>query len=402
MKFRYSARTKEGELQVGNIEAVNREAASNILTGHELFVLSLESAEAQPWYASFLTLFKRVKKSDLMIFTRQFATMLSAKIAIGDSLKTLYSQTRKPLLKEVIYEVSSDIDAGLSLSQALEKQSQVFSTFYINLIRSAEVTGRVEEAMSFLADYLEKEITLVSKVRNALIYPVIMIILFIGVAGVMVGFVFPQLRPIFEESGAQMPIFTRALLGAGDFISNWWLAIIIALGVLIFILIDYFRSSEGKMILDEIGLTIPRISKLFKNLYVTRFAEALRILIKGGIPITQAIEIAGHTIGSVIYRDVLHEIAERVRQGELMSQALMGKETYFPILVGQMVAVGERTGKLEEMLDRISVFYSREVDNMVANLVELIQPILMIFIGLMVGLLFAAVLVPIYNLIQTF
>lgn len=387
---------------MGFIEAVNREAASNILTSHELFVLSLESAEARPWYESFLAFFKRVKKTDLMIFTRQFATMLGAKIAIGDSLKTLYGQTKNPLLKEVIFEVSSDIDAGLSLSQALEKHGQVFSTFYINLIRSAEVTGRVEEAMSFLADYSEKEITLVSKVRNALIYPVIMVILFLGVSGVMVGFVFPQLRPIFEEANLKMPFFTRVLLGAGDFVSNWWLAIIITLAILVFILIDYFRSSEGKVVLDQIGLTIPGISKLFKNLYVTRFAEALRVLIKGGIPITQSIEIAGHTIGSVIYRDALHEIAERVRQGELMSQALIGKEVYFPILVGQMVAVGEQTGKLEEMLERISVFYAREVDNMVSNLVELIQPILMIFIGLMVGLLFAAVLVPIYSLIQSF
>jgi len=192
------------------------------------------------------------------------------------------------------------------------------------------------------------------------------------------------------------------LLGAGDFVGNWWLAIIIVLGVLTFVLIDYFRGSEGKIVLDEIGLSLPGINKLLKNLYVTRFAEALRVLIKGGIPITQSIEIAGHTIGSVIYRDALHGIAEKVRQGQLVSQALAGEETLFPILVGQMIAVGEQTGKLEEMLERISLFYEREVDNLVSNLVELIQPIMMIFIGLLVGLLFASVLIPIYNLIQTF
>jgi len=387
---------------VGNVEAANREAAFNILTSHELFILTLESAEARVWYAPFLAFFKRVKKVDLMIFTRQFATVLGAKIAISDSLKTLYNQTKNAPLREVIFEVSSDIDAGLSLSQALEKHPDVFSSFYINLIRSAEVTGRVEEAMDFLADYLEKEIGLISKIRNALIYPALIIALFLAVGGILVGLVFPQLKPVFEESGVPLPFITKALLGSGEFIRDWWLIIIIVLAILIFVLIDYFRSPEGKVVLDEAVTGIPGIGKLFKNLYVSRFSEAVRILIKGGVPITQAIEIAGHTIGSVIYRDALHEVAERVRQGRLLSQALFEKEAYFPILVSQMIAVGESTGKLEEMLGRISFFYTREVDTLVSNLVELIQPIIMVFIGLMVGLLFASVLIPIYNLVPAF
>jgi type IV pilus assembly protein PilC len=402
MKFRYSARTKTGELQVGYVEAVNREAAFNILTSHDLFILSIESAEFKPWYEPFLAFFKRIKKTDLMIFTRQFATMLTAKIAISDSLRTLYQQTKNPLLKEVIFEVSSDIDAGLSLSQALEKHGQVFSQFYVNLIRSAEVTGRVEEAMNFLADYLEKEITLVSKVRNALIYPVFILVLFFVVGGILVGLVFPQLKTVFEESNVELPYITSLLFGVGDFIRDWWLAILVILIIAIFVLVDYFRSPEGKIVLDQFGISLPGIGRLFKNLYIARFAEAARVLVRGGIPIIQSIEIAGHTIGSAIYRDVLHEVAERVRQGELLSQALFGKEFYFPILASQMIAVGEQTGKLEEMLERISIFYSREVDNLVSNLVELIQPIIMVFIGLMVGLLFASVLIPIYNLVQVF
>lgn len=387
---------------MGYVEAVNREAAFNILIGHELFILSLESAEVQPWYASFLAFFKRVKKTDVMIFTRQFATMLGAKIAISDSLKTLYNQTRNPLLKEVIFEVSSDIDAGLSLSQAFEKHSQVFSEFYVNLIRSAEVTGRVEEAMDFLADYLEKEIALISKVRNALIYPAFILVLSFIVGGILIGLVFPQLKIVFEEAGTQLPYITSALFAIGDFIRNWWLAILIALMIFIFVLLDYFRSPEGRVVLDQFGINLPGIGRLFKNLYITRFAEATRVLIKGGIPITQSITIAGHTVGSMIYRDALHEIAERVKQGELLSQAMSEKEFYFPILAWQMIAVGEQTGKLEEMLERISFFYSREVDNMVSNLVELIQPTIMVIIGLMVGLLFASVLIPIYNLVQAF
>ena len=191
MKFKYNARTKQGELQTGFIEAVNRDAALAILTSHELFILSLESAEAVQWYQRFLDLFKRVKPSDLMIFTRQFATLLDAKISLADSLKNLYRQTRNPILKEAIFELASDIDAGLSLSQAMERHPRIFSEFYVSMIRSAEITGRLEEVSNFMADYLEKEVGLLSRVRNALIYPVLVIALFMVVVGIMIGVVFP-------------------------------------------------------------------------------------------------------------------------------------------------------------------------------------------------------------------
>jgi type IV pilus assembly protein PilC len=402
MKFRYTARTKQGELQTGFIEAVNREAAFNILASHELYILSIEAAETERWYNRFLSIFKRVKQSDLMIFTRQFATLLDAKISLGDSLKNLYKQTRNPLLKEAIFELSSDIDSGLSLSQAMQKHPNIFSEFYSSMVRSAEITGRLEEVIGFMADYLEKESGLLSKVRNAMIYPVVVLALFGVVAAVMVVFVFPQLEPIFAESNVEVPIITKILLGAGDFIANWWLAVLVLLGFFTFIFIDYFSTEEGRVVFDEFRVRTPVIGTLYKKLYVARFAESCAVLIRGGIPISQALEISGHTIGSIVYRDALHQVAEAVRGGQLMSQALAEYEYYFPPLVSQMVAVGESTGKLEALLSRISGFYTREVDDAVSSLVELIQPALMVVIGLMVGLLFVAILLPIYNLTKAF
>ena len=177
MKFRYSARTKTGELQVGFVEAPAKEGALNVLAGHELYVLSLETIKPSPFLPA-LTLFKRVRRKDLMIFTRQFSTMLEAKIPINDALKALYSQTRSLSLREVVYEISADVESGLSLSQAFERHSEVFSEFYINLLRAAEITGRVEEASRFLADHLEKDAILVAKIRNAMTYPVFVIALF--------------------------------------------------------------------------------------------------------------------------------------------------------------------------------------------------------------------------------
>ncbi|KKW47349.1 MAG: Type II secretion system F domain protein [Parcubacteria group bacterium GW2011_GWA1_60_11] len=402
MKFAYTARTQAGELQTGSVEAVNREAALNILTGHQLFILTLESLERRRFADTMFGFFNRVRLVDLVVFTRQFATLLEAKIPLSDALKTLARQTRNVILKEAVGELSADIDAGLTLSQALEKHGKIFSEFFVNMVRSAEVTGRMEEVMTFLADYLEKEAVLLSKVRNALIYPVIVVALFIIVAGLMLTTVIPQVKPIFEEAGVQLPFFTKILLLSGDFLLNWWWALIMAVAVLFFLVLDYLETEEGKAVFDQFRVEVPVIGNLFRKLYVARFAEALSVLLKGGVPVAQAIEIAGHTIGNYVYQDLLHEAAEGVRRGELLSQIFEKSQVYFPPLVAQMIAIGETTGRLDDMLSRISRFYSREVDNIVGNLVELIQPALMVSIGVLVGLLFASILLPLYDLAQAF
>jgi type IV pilus assembly protein PilC len=402
MKFKYNARTQEGELQTGFVDAANREAALNILTGHELFILNLEEAERARWYDRFVIFFNRVKITDLMVFSRQFATLMESKMPLGSSLKTLYKQTRNPILKEAVSGVSSDVDAGLSLSQALERQGKIFSEFYINMIRSAEITGRLEEAALFLADYLDKESMWRNRIRNALIYPMILVGLFLIVAGIMLVTVFPQIQPVFEETGVALPLITQIFLSSGSFIVQWWWAIILILILLVFLLVDYFQSDEGEAVLNELIIKIPVFGNLFKRMYVARFAESTSVLIKGGIPITQAIEISGHAVGNIIYRDILHEVAEGVRGGELLSTLLAQNEYYFPPLVGQMVAIGEGTGRLEEILSRISTFYTREVNDILSNLVELIQPILVAIVGVFIGLLFASILIPIYNLAQAF
>ena len=402
MKFKYSARTKTGEMQAGFIEAINKESAFNTLSGHNLFILSLEAEAKKGGLDEIFSFLNRVKKKDLVIFTRQFATLLEAEIPLSDALKTLYAQTKNAKLKETIFEISSDIDAGLSLSQALERHGKVFSEFYINLIRSAEVTGRVQESMIFLADYLEKDMALMGRIRNALIYPAFVILLFIAVVGILLVVVFPQLKPIFEDTGVELPFVTKILLGSGDFLISWWWAIAAILGVGGLALIDYLRTEEGKIVLDNTLIKMPLLGPLFQKLYVARFAQSAQVLIKGGIPVAQAIEISGHTVDSAVYREALKSVADGVRRGELLSQAIASNTEVFPPLLSQMTAVGESTGRLDDMLDRIAIFYSREVDSTVGNLVELIQPAVMVAIGVMVGVLFAAVLLPIYDLAQGF
>lgn len=402
MKFRYKARGKTGELQVGFVEGVDRTAAANVLMSHGLFVLSIEDAESHRWYDRALSFFNRVKAKDLMIFSRQFATLLSAKVALNDALLTIQNQTTNPTLRETLIEMGGDIDAGLSLSQAMEKHSDVFSIFYVNMIRSAEVTGRVEEAASYLADYIEKQAALMSRVKGALMYPIVMVVLFLIVGGIITTVVLPQIGPIFEESGVDLPFVTRMLVASGEFLAAWWWLVVFGIGFVAFVFVDYFRTAEGKVVVDELVLRIPGIATLLKQLHVARFSESLSVLLKGAVPVAQAVEITGQTVGSAAYRDLLQETAGDIRRGELLSQSLGKHPEFFPPFVGQMVAVGEKTGQLEEMLGRVSAFYTQEVSVMVNNLVELIQPILMVVIGVLVGGLFASILIPIYNLIQTF
>jgi type IV pilus assembly protein PilC len=400
-KFDYKARTKDGELQVGNVEATTREAALTLLSGHELYVLSLEPVKENKMFSRLTDYFERVKGTDLMIFTRQFATLLASQVPLGDSLRNLYAQMDKPILKEVISEVSSDIESGFSLSQALGRHPGVFSEFYVNMVKASEVTGRLSEVLEFLADYLEKQSILIAKVRNALVYPAFVIVLFVVVIVVMLTMVLPQITPIFMEAKVSLPFMTKVLIGLGGFMTSWWWGILIVLGILFFLLIDYSRTREGKVVFDEISLRVPILGKLFQRLYIARFAESTRVLIQGGLTIPQAIEISSHTIGNSVYEEILGGAAQEVRRGLLLSQALKASR-YFPPLVAQLIAVGEATGRLEQLLMRVAQFYTRQVDDAVSNLVELIQPILLVVIGVIVAGLFGAILLPLYSLTQTF
>ncbi|MBI5731928.1 MAG: type II secretion system F family protein, partial [Candidatus Magasanikbacteria bacterium] len=257
MKYKYSARTEAGELQAGYVEASNQEAALNILKNNNLFILAMEATEGGGWYKGIVRFFRRVKVKDLMIFTRQFAILLEAHVPISDTLRTLHRQTEKTVLRNALLEVSEDVDAGLSLSQAMERQREIFSEFYISMIRPAELTGRLEKAMSFLADYLEKEALRISRIRNALIYPTVVLVLFAVVMIVMLVTVFPQIEPVFRDSGVSLPLITTIFLTFGNFVIRWWLAVIIILILFGILVADYLSSVEGKLVLNELKIRLP-------------------------------------------------------------------------------------------------------------------------------------------------
>jgi type IV pilus assembly protein PilC len=295
-------------------------------------------------------------------------------------------------------QVTQDVDSGLLFSQALERQAEVFAPFFVSMVRSAEVTGNLDQVAGFLADYTEREAVLAERARSALIYPVIVIGLFVVVALIMVTVVFPQIQPVFESAGVELPAVSLILITVGNFVTQWWPVLLAAFVILVLMAIDYFRTPEGRGVLDDLKVRLPLVRRVYLPVTVTRFANAAAMLIKGGIPVAQAIEIVGETVDNVFYRDLLHEISRDVRQGTTLSEAIARYPGYFPPLVPQMLVVGEQTGKLDQILTRIATFYGRESDTITSNLIDLIQPALMIGIGIMVGFLFAAILLPLYQL----
>jgi len=401
IKFEYQARDKTGQLQVGLIEAENRDSAARKIASDNLYILALVETNKKGVQSVIANIFNRVTQKDIVIFTRQFATLLESDVSLSESLRTLAAQTRNIFLKEAIIWMQKDIDSGLSLSQAMGRHENIFTEFYVNMLRSAEVTGRVDEVTNFIADYLEKQAILASKVRNALIYPIFLVgFLFIVVIFMSVA-VFPQIESVFQELGAELPAITRALIGLGSLLTNWWWAVLAGGFFTILAFKDYFKSKEGKIFLDEIILRMPMFNQILKHMYVARFADSISVLTKGGVSIVQAIEITARTIGSTIYGEILMIAADEVKNGTSLSQALARHPKYFPPLVSQMIAVGEQTGKMDVLLRKVSSFYGREVEDLVSGLVEFIQPILMIIVGVVVGILFVSILTPIFQFVAT-
>jgi len=401
-KFRYTGRNELGEIQSGVVEAGHRDLAIKILQDNKIYVLSLESLKKKGVFEQLFRSFQRVSLKNLMIFTRQLSTLLSAKVHLVDSLKSLYNQINDPLLKDAVFDVFTDVEGGLYLSQALSKHPKIFSDFFVNMVRSAELSGRLEETLDYLADYLEKDNNLKIKLRNAMIYPAFIIGVFIVVLIVVVTVVIPQLRDVFVESNVKLPLITRLLMNIGDFLINWGIAIVIFLGIAAFFFIRYLKTPEGKNFWQQTILSVPLLGGIIKKVSISRFASSCSALMKGGLPIATSLEISGRIVINVVYENILIKTAEAVRSGSNVSEYLAQFPDYFPPMVTQMIAVGEVSGRVDELLKKVADFYSNEVDQITANLAEIIQPVLIVALAIFIGIFVAAVLLPIYNLAQVF
>ncbi len=399
MEFDYQAKNPKGDLIEGKIDAASKDQAVNALHQKDLVILYLESAEKPIFSADLLQKLSRVSKKDVVGFTRQLATLIDADVPLVESLYTLSRQTEREVFKKVITNVAKSIEGGSSLSIALTEHDQVFSTFYISLVRAGEFSGKLHATLNYLADYLERSASLNSKIKSALAYPVFVLGAIVLVSFIVVVFVLPQLLGVLKDSGiTDLPISTKILLAVTDFINNYIIIILIVIIGSISGSFYYLRTEEGREKWDEVKLYLPQFGMLIRSFYLARIGETLATLIKSGVPILDSLSITGEVVGNVMYQKALLEARENVRSGGTISETFSQNEI-FPVLVSSMLAIGEKTGRTDSMLENFSKFYKTEAENAIQNLTQLIEPILILLLGLGVGVLVSAILLPIYSLV---
>ena len=397
MKFNYQARTKKGEIQAGVVEASSKEAAILLLQKYGLYITYLERTEV-PFYAREVEIFKRVSRRDIVLFSRQLSIMFASKVSLVEALSTIASQTKNLEFREIILDLSQEVEGGNAFSKALSRHPQIFSSFYISMVKSGEESGKLSESLAYLADHLEMEYYLISRIRGAMIYPSLVIMVTIVVLFLMMFFVIPQLTKVLQESSLPLPIVTRLVIGLSLFLRKWGFFFIGLLAVLIIFVLRYIATSSGKENLDKILLRLPIIGETLKMVYLSRFAENLSTLISGGLPIAQALQTTGEIVGNTVYQKIIFMTRDEVRRGEPISSVLRRYPEAFPPVFCQMTLVGEKTGTLEKTLLNIVYFYQKEVDRSIDNLLSILEPVLIVFLGVIVAGLMAAVLLPLYRI----
>ncbi|MBI2057699.1 MAG: type II secretion system F family protein [Candidatus Yanofskybacteria bacterium] len=399
-QFTYEAKDKEGKLINGVIDALSEDAAVETLHDKGFVILSLVAVERGLFKGGDINSFLvKPNKKDVTVFTRQLATIIAADIPLIEGLETIASQAEKESFARIVKEMAEAIRGGSSLSTAVSKQPKLFGDFYVSLVKSGEVSGRLEKTLNYLADYLERSQSLNSKIRGAMAYPMF-IVFALGIVGfIMMTFVLPKLLSILTESGVEdIPIITRVLIKLTNFVNNYILLVLFSLIFLAWFTRQYVRTKTGKYKIDRLKISFPRLGVIARNIYIARMSETLSTLVKAGVPILEGLRITSEIVGNFIFRDMLLEAEKNVRNGGSISAVLTAHKD-IPKLVSSMLAIGEKTGKTDFMLDNIYNFYNAEAERDIQNLSQLIEPILILLLGVGAGLLVAGILLPIFSLV---
>lgn len=401
MKLVYQARTKEGDIKSGIIEASSKESALALLQKMDLFVTYLEE-EKKPVYFRQIKILKKITFKDLVLFFRQLSIMINSKIPIVEALSTIAAQTKNLDLKEIILDVSHEVEAGGSLSKSFSVHKKVFSSFQIAMIKAGEASGKLSQCLNYLADHMEREYNLRSKTTGALIYPAMVLIMFLGIGTMMLFSVLPSFEEIFKEAKVELPLFTKIALFISHILRNYIFYLLLFFAFLIFGISYYIRTPEGRRNFDRFSLKIPYLGKILKESAVVRFASNFATLSSAGLTFTESLEIVEEIIGNKIYREIIVEIKEAVKKGISVSSITALYPDLFPPIFTQMVLVGEKTGNLDNCLMTITDFYQKEIERSIENFLKFLEPALIILLAVLVGGLMASVLIPLYKIIGTY
>ncbi len=400
MNFNYQARTEDGQIQSGVVEASSREVAIDLLQKQDLYVTVLEEAGRSPAYAKKISIFGGISRKDVVLFSRQLSIMFKAKVSLVEALGVLSEQTQNSDLKEKIMIISEEVEGGTAFSEALSRHPKLFSLFYIAMVKAGEASGKLSESLDYLAEHLERDYYLNSKIKGAMIYPALILSFSVLVLMVMILFVIPNLITVLEETGQELPFITSLVISFTEIAKKWFgLFFIIGLGLLLYVF-RYYKTKKGKRFFDSLSLKIPSIGYFLKMVYISRFAENLSTLISGGLPIAQALGITAEIVGNSVYQEIIFESREAVKKGDSLSSSLRTAPDIFPPMFCQMVLVGEKTGTLDRSLLDIVSFYQNETERAIEDLLSVLEPVMIMFLGLVVGGLMFAVLMPMYQMMS--
>lgn len=396
MKFTYEIKTKSGKNQKGEIEAIDQFSAMKALREQKFAVLTLKAKRSIPFISK---IHFPISSKDKIIFAEQLAVMVKAGLPLIEALASLKEQTSNKDLVIIINELAIDVKGGNSFSQSLSKYPKVFPSYFVNVIRSGEKSGNLDQVLRRLADQMTKDYDLVSKVRGAMIYPSLILVALIGLVILILVYIIPNLKEIFNEVGAELPLLTRMVIGLADFTKKFIILIFILLIGLAVFLKRSMKNSQYRLYFDKIKLKIPIFGRLYKNIYMARFSRNAGTLVAAGLPILEILKTISNIIGNELYRRSLEDIAKQVEGGAQISAAIK-RHPVFPPMVGNLLSVGERSGSMEQVLFTLADFFDREVDNTTRNLTTILEPVMMLIMGAGVALIIAAVIMPIYNLVN--
>lgn len=397
--FKYLVKNKQGENIRGKVEAVSKAQAVSTLMGRDLFVIDVTHLGQQDGILNSL-MHNKVKFTDLVNFTRQLATMINAGLPLATSLSILEEQGKTEMAK-LTGNLLKDVEGGMNFSAALSKYKESFSRIYVQLVKAGEMGGVLDSVLDRLATTMEKEKDFRAKTKGAMIYPVIILIAMTAVVAVMMIAVIPKLTAMYQDFGADLPATTKVLMSVSNFfVHSWWFIALVAVGFFLSIR-AWKKTPQGEKAIDAFFLKMPIVGVLKQKIVLTNFTRTLSLLLGAGVSLLEALDIVASAIESAVYREQLHEVNKQVEKGVTLSDAIARYEN-FPSILYQMIAVGEETGKLDEILTKISEYFEKESEYAIKNLTTAIEPMIMILLGLGVGFIVVAIIMPIYSLTSQF
>ena len=394
--FEYTARSQTGQIQKGQLDVSTKDDVSAYLRKNRLILVSVREAPKQ---IKFSMGGPRVKTRDIVIFTRQFATMINAGLPLVQSLNILASQTENKTLADVTKTVVYDVESGNTLADAFSKHPKAFSSLYVNMVAAGEAGGILDTILLRLATFLEKNDALVRKVKGAMIYPGVIISVAAIAICILLVFVIPTFQSMFSSAGLELPLPTRVVIGMSDFLIGYWWAILAAAGAGVFGLKSYYRTAAGRLQIDTMMLKAPVLGDVIRKSAVSRFTRTLGTLVSSGVSILEGLEITAKTAGNQVVHNAVMESRQSIAGGETIA-APLERSKVFPPMVISMIAVGEQTGGLDEMLSKIADFYDEEVDVAVSALLSLMEPMMIVGLGVIVGDMVVAMYLPIFDMMN--